>query len=461
MNLQIVIEDEDEKKRTLTPYKRKTEMVLQAEAILKRVKCSLQTKMYRYLCALDAFAFVPVQEQTGCCTDGTHIYYNPKMVIRREKYSGIRYLEYDIAHIVAHGLLGHFETTKEFRNKELLWVIMDAQVKMFLEKIGICRYEKNQDLFGKPDDLQESEVTNGFSSYYKALQSKTERKKWEKRGYYSDDHRFWKQPDNRKWIAIRNMILGERADNLPADQYMRAMLEVDGGTQASRGYGNNAGHTKQTVRVAAESHMSYRELLMYLVMEQEAVKELPDTLDAMLYSYGLELYGDVPLVEPSEVNEIRQLHSLVVAIDTSGSCGGDIAGTFLQETYRLLLDLRDVARFESVYLLQCDTEIQDEKCFTCVDELCDMQEQELYGFGGTSFVPVFRRIEELQENDAVTVDALLYLTDTMGQFPDKKPDYPVYLIIPEEETTSDGRPVNQDIPDWTDYIVIGKQKEWL
>lgn len=455
MNLQIVFQDGEN--RMLTPYKRKTEIVLQAEAILKRIMRSLQTKMYRYLCALDAFDFVPVQEKLRFCTDGTHIYYNPKMVIGGESSPGIHFLEYDVAHIVAHGLLGHFEVAKEFRNKELVWVIMDAQVKVFLEKIGIKRMDIIPDMFGESDNLQENEVTNGFSSYYKALKSKSTRQKWKKRSfeYRKDDHRYWKNPDNAKWILIRNMILGERATGLSSEQYMRAMLEAANEPgEKSYGHGKGVGQMKQQVRMAADSHMSYRELLMHLVSDKEDTRELPDTLDTMLYSYGLELYGDVPLVEPSEVNEVKKLHSLVIAIDTSGSCSGEVASLFLRETYQLLLDLREMAQFDSVYVLQCDEEIQDEQCFTNIDTLFEMREQEMYGFGGTSFVPVFGRIEELQETDAVVVDALLYLTDTMGVFPEKKPDYPVYLIIPEDEITVNGSPANPDIPDWADYIVI-------
>jgi predicted metal-dependent peptidase len=43
------------------------------------------------------------------------------------------------------------------------------------------------------------------------------------------------------------------------------------------------------------------------------------------------------------------------------------------------------------------------------------------GGGGTSFVPVFKWIEE---ND-IEPEALVYLTDMYGDFPSKAPSYPV------------------------------------
>jgi len=43
------------------------------------------------------------------------------------------------------------------------------------------------------------------------------------------------------------------------------------------------------------------------------------------------------------------------------------------------------------------------------------------GGGGTSFIPVFDKINEL----GLQPEALVYLTDGMGSFPDKAPSYPV------------------------------------
>ena len=43
------------------------------------------------------------------------------------------------------------------------------------------------------------------------------------------------------------------------------------------------------------------------------------------------------------------------------------------------------------------------------------------GGGGTSFIPVFEYIEK---ND-LRPDALIYLTDLAGRFPEHEPDFPV------------------------------------
>ena len=45
------------------------------------------------------------------------------------------------------------------------------------------------------------------------------------------------------------------------------------------------------------------------------------------------------------------------------------------------------------------------------------------GGGGTRFEPVFDHIAADTEHD--TPECLIYLTDGLGSFPDREPDYPV------------------------------------
>ena len=97
-------------------------------------------------------------------------------------------------------------------------------------------------------------------------------------------------------------------------------------------------------------------------------------------------------------------------------------------------------------------ELQKEKCLTSVNELQEEEIDTLYGFGGTSFIPVFERIEELQKKEMLKIDALIYLTDSMGVFPEKEPDYPVFLVIPKEMLDSDGKPYNNEIPQWAEWV---------
>ena len=105
---------------------------------------------------------------------------------------------------------------------------------------------------------------------------------------------------------------------------------------------------------------------------------------------------------------------VVIAVDTSGSINQHTLDVFLAETTALL----EQAKPKRVIFAQCDAEIHE---WDTVDGTDDLFGRKLKGGGGTSFVPVFERIE----SEGLEPDLLVYLTDLMGEFPAKAPSYPV------------------------------------
>lgn len=61
-----------------------------------------------------------------------------------------------------------------------------------------------------------------------------------------------------------------------------------------------------------------------------------DSFDYSFYSYGLRLYGNMPLIEPQEWKETKKIEDFVIVIDTSMSCSGELVQKFLEETYTVL-----------------------------------------------------------------------------------------------------------------------------
>ena len=53
----------------------------------------------------------------------------------------------------------------------------------------------------------------------------------------------------------------------------------------------------------------------------------PDSFDYVFYSYGLSLYGNMPLIEPQEVKEVYRIQEFVIVIDVSMSCSGELVRT--------------------------------------------------------------------------------------------------------------------------------------
>lgn len=106
--------------------------------------------------------------------------------------------------------------------------------------------------------------------------------------------------------------------------------------------------------------------------------------------------------------------TIVVGIDTSGSIGQRQLDTFFGELRGIIGDLQP----EMVYVVWCDAKVH--KVDECT-ETEDVGGLKAAGGGGTAFEPVFDWIEQ----EGITPDALVYMTDGLGSFPAQAPKYPV------------------------------------
>jgi predicted metal-dependent peptidase len=105
--------------------------------------------------------------------------------------------------------------------------------------------------------------------------------------------------------------------------------------------------------------------------------------------------------------------TVVFAVDTSGSINQRTADMFATEAVGLL----EQARPRQLIYIQCDAAVQE---YVEIDDAGDLVRM-LKGGGGTSFTPVFERIEQ----EGLDPDVLIYLTDLEGSFPSAPPNYPV------------------------------------
>lgn len=108
--------------------------------------------------------------------------------------------------------------------------------------------------------------------------------------------------------------------------------------------------------------------------------------------------------------------TIVVGYDTSGSIYADptLVDRFIAEVGGMLADLRP----ERLVIVWCDAQVhRTDEC----DQMTELMGLKPVGGGGTSFVPVF----EWVENENIVPDALVYLTDGYGTFPQEAPRYPV------------------------------------
>ncbi len=131
-------------------------------------------------------------------------------------------------------------------------------------------------------------------------------------------------------------------------------------------------------------------------MLREEVKLDPDEFDLNFYTYGLSVYGNLPLIEPLESRESKKIEELALVIDTSYSTSGELVRAFLAETYTLLKGQENFFHRMNLHLIQADNAIRQDILIHNEDELIHaMNHFELRGGGGTDFRPAFEYVNQL------------------------------------------------------------------
>ena len=263
--------------------------------------------------------------------------------------------------------------------------------------------------------------------------------------FYVDDHRYWenqqpeqkKNPDsqlNRKWQEI--------------NEKMETDLETFS-KEASEKNGDLLGQMKIENR---EKH-DYRTFLRKFAVLREEMGVDADTFDYTFYSYGLSLYGNMPLIEPQETKEVKKVQEFVVVVDTSMSCSGELVKKFLQETYSILCENKSFFRKVNVHIIQCDEQVQSDVKITNEKELkAYMESLTLYGEGGTDFHPAFAYVDELvRQGEFEDLRGLIYFTDGYGIFPGKMPAYKTAFVFLEEDYR------DTDVPAWAIKLVLEEE----
>lgn len=109
--------------------------------------------------------------------------------------------------------------------------------------------------------------------------------------------------------------------------------------------------------------------------------------------------------------------TVIVAGDTSGSIGDKEISMFFAELVGILENVRP----KELIVVWCDAAVHRVDYCEEVGDLMQAHGKGAPGGGGTDFRPVFEWVAANEKQP----EALIYLTDGMGTFPEHAPDYPV------------------------------------
>lgn len=383
------------------------------------------------------------RQKTGCfATDGSTCFYDPVYVLKcyqeNPKYVTRAYL-----HMLLHCIFFHsFQYDRLDADK---WdLAADIAVENVILDLGLtgAALEEDEETAGKLKILQEDAGALTAERIYRYFVRNPltvrEENEW-KRLCVRDVHSLWKP-------AEQLIVTQEQWEKISR----RVKAELKSFTKARA----DSGSLIKNLEEATRDRYDYGEILRRFMVMGEEIGVNDDEFDYVYYTYGLEQYGNLPLIEPLEYKESVKVKEFVIAIDTSASCRGDIVRAFLNKTYSILKSGENFFHRMNVHVIQCDHQVQSDTKITCQEEFdAFLKHGKLTGFGATDFRPVFSYVDELlARKEFENLKGLIYFTDGYGIYPERMPDYQViFAFLGEDENRA-------AVPSWSMKVVLEEEE---
>ena len=426
----------------------------QFEQVSLQILANARNELYlnmRYLdLALSALRFQVNTQLPAIATDGFALYVHPKILA--DLFERSRLLVNRVyLHCVMHCLLRHL-FKRPGRDAQLWRISCDIAVESIIDsmqvrsvRMGVSRPRQNW-----YESLRKELKVLTAEGIYRVLAKRGltsfERGQLQEQ-FCMDDHSLWPAPDEEGAPPMPQMqMLQDKWQDI--SEKTRTEMETFS-KEASAG----AGDLSSQMQVEMRKRYDYRGFLRKFASLKEELQVDPDTFDYVFYTYGLSLYGNMPLIEPQEMREVRKIEEFVIVIDVSMSTSGDLVKTFLEQTYSVLTEQESYLRKVHIRILQCDEAVREDRKITSREELdAYMRTFTLKGGGGTDFRPAFAYVRELVNSKQFAhLKGMIYFTDGYGIYPRQRPPWDTAFVFMEEDFS------DVQVPPWAIKLVVEKE----
>ena len=324
--------------------------------IASDILANARNELYFALRYLDtALSALHFQADPGCetlGTDGGFLYFNPDWLLNAFLNGKVRVNRLYL-HEVLHCLFCHLwqgEKRDAFR-----WdLACDMAVESILDELYLPAVYRRPGAFRKEcyrKMKEELKVLTAEGIYHQLEKIQEEETLARMAGEFRlDDHSRWLRDGK-----------GNTARNRQKEwQDLREKMQTEMETLAKEAAGDSKSLLER-IQVENRERYDYKEFLRKFSVLKEEMQVDPDSFDYIFYTYGLEHYGNMPLIEPLETKEIRKIEDFVIVIDTSMSCKGELIRHFLEETYSVLSESESFFRKINVHIIQCDEKIREDQ----------------------------------------------------------------------------------------------------
>lgn len=427
------------------------EQLLEKVDICKEILTGCRNELYlnmRFLdVALHSLRPEPSMELGRTATDGIVLKYNPEFLMQQYRL-GNAWADRCYLHSIFHCLMGHVWNPRGTEDRQLWNLACDIAVESVIDSLPY-RCLRNPSKPYRRAVYQGLEkqvpVLNGEGIFYLLQKAELDSRVLARllQEFSLDEHFLWEQEvkehpmpmqQQEQWKDIRDKMETE------LDTFSKEAAEDSKGL-------------REQLRVENRERYDYRAFLKKFCVLKEEMQVDMDSFDYIFYHYGMELYGNMPLIEHLETREVQRIEDFVIVIDTSMSCKATLVQKFLEETYSILSQSESFCRRFCIHIIQCDERVQSDIVVENRQQLQEyMREFQVQGMGGTDFRPAFAYVNALLAKKAFhKLRGLLYFTDGYGTFPLKKPPYDTAFIFFHEDYQ------DVDVPPWAIKLILDER----
>ena len=388
-------------------------------------------------------------------TDGRHIYYSLQS-LQQTALQGKRVLAGLYAHMLIHCIYRH--PVNESAYETLYDTACDIAVEYVVDEIfgpGPEWLLERQQIYDRLLGMNRVLTADWIFNWIMTLDEETRSHLtvW----FARDSHIFWRgremTEDARRAETIRQEVSlhdPEKWQTVSGNWASAGEGFLRAGEKKAGKSSPRAGRDQEKADLEKRAGYDYHDFLrQFMVLKEDRILDL-DSYDPVYYTYGLSIYGNVPLVEPLETKEVMRLEELVIVIDTSGSCSGRLVRFFLEETWSVFGQSENFFNHFHVRILQCDAMVQEDVKLTSLQEAEHyMKNLVIKGGGGTDFREAFSYIRKLKkQGELLHLKGILYFTDGFGTFPAQPPGCRTAFIFLK------ARFGQVEVPHWADKLLL-------
>lgn len=425
------------------------ELVSVCMEILRNARNELYLSMRFLDLSLSSLYFAPELSIDGMGTDGSGLFFQPSQLAALYRKNRI-YVNRTYLHSVFHCLFCHIWTRKK-RAEEYWNLACDIAVESIIDDlhypcIHLAVSPVRRELYMRLGSR--ISVFNAESIYHALQEMGLSEGEYMRLAaeFHRDSHSHWEKEEAPPKT-------GRPKNNKEDWDDRREKMQVEMET-FSQEASEDDGNLRNQLAVENRERYDYKNFLKKFSVLRETLQVDPDAFDYVFYHYGMELYGNMPLIEPLETKELRRIEDFVIVIDTSMSCSGELVKKFLEETYTVLSQSETYFKKVNIHIIQCDDKVRQDVKIENEEQLRKyMEDLTLQGMGGTDFRPAFFYVEQLMRAQRFSaLKGLIYFTDGKGIYPVKMPPYDTAFVFMEESYS------DVDVPPWAIKIILTPQE---